>query len=81
VTVLLEDLTAEHQIILRRTKDTRPYRNGWALIMSCTCRPYMPQARPGGRRRHTPIEVRDIFPAAEALAAWRAWHDERGAAV
>jgi hypothetical protein len=80
-TTTLEDPAAEHQIILRRTADTRPYRNGLPIIMSCTCRPYLPQMRPGGRRRHEPIEARTRFPAADAIAAWRAWHVERGVVV
>lgn len=61
--------------------DPRPYRNGRVIAMSCPCGPLVPQLRNGGRRRHEPIVIVNPYaaaPAAEAIALWRAWHDERG---
>ena len=33
------------------------------------------------RRRRGVIEARTLFPAADAIAAWRAWHADRGVTV
>lgn len=89
MTVLLEDPRAEHQIRLRG-------RSG-SIIVSCTCLnawtgtwrssywPHRTWANPrgwtGARARGEVIEVRTLFPAADAIAAWRAWHEQRGVAV
>jgi hypothetical protein len=43
-----------------------------------------PWANPGWkgmRSRGTVIEARTGFPAADAIAAWRAWHADRGVIV
>ena len=69
------------QIILRNGPDPRPHHGGKALLLSCTCAPRVPRSRPGGPPAYEPIEARTLFPAAEAIAAWRAWHAERGVAV
>jgi hypothetical protein len=71
VTVLLEDPAAEHQIRLNCL--------GRDLTVSCTCTASWPGH--GGRARYEEIEIRRVFPAAEAIAAWRAWHAEKGVAV
>lgn len=53
-----------HQIRLRS--------RGHHIAVSCTC-----LCSRGGRSRQL-IEMRKVFPATDALAAWRAWHQERG---
>jgi hypothetical protein len=58
-----------HEIAMRSGSGTK------LIVVSCTC-----LAGPGGRCRDT-IEARPVFPAAEAVAAWRAWHAERGVTV
>jgi hypothetical protein len=67
---------AQHQIRLSAAPDPRAYHDGMAIIMSCTC-----TARGGNRQRREVIEARTRFPAADAIAAWRAWHAERGVVV
>jgi hypothetical protein len=53
-------------------------RHGSQVIqVSCACLA-VPRA---GRPRHTVIASRYLFPAADAIAAWRAWHAERGVIV
>jgi hypothetical protein len=47
--------------------------------VSCTCTART--GKNGGRPRYEPIEARTRFPAADAIAAWRAWHAERGVVV
>lgn len=64
-------LTIPHQIVLTTS--------GWDLVLACTCTASWPGH--GGRARYEPIETRPRFPAAEAIAAWRAWHEERGVEV
>ena len=51
------------------------YRNNSnELAVTCTCT--------GPSRRRRLIEVRaGAFPAAEAVAAWRAWHEREGIAL
>ena len=46
------------------------------IALACTCM----DSRGTGRGRPR-IAVRAVFPAAEALAAWRGWHAEQGIAV
>ena len=84
---LLEDPAAAHQIRIRR--------RGGGLAVSCTClntwtgtwtvawsgRPRPNPAWTGARTRGKVIETRAVYPAAEALAAWRGWHEEKGIAV
>ena len=74
---LLEDPAAAHQIVLRTGPDPRQFYGGSAIIVSCTCT----ATRTGGRPAYEPIEARNIFPAAEARAAWRAWHEKEGIAL
>lgn len=50
--------------------------DGNKISVSCTCLARVPWQRGRGI-----IESRTLFPAAEAIAAWRAWHAERGVAV
>ncbi len=73
--------TVPHRILLTQVPDPRPYRNGLAIAVSCPCGPVVVTSRGGGRKRHEPIEIRTLFPAAEAIADWRAWHAERGVTV
>ncbi len=66
-----------HQIRLSLLQGT--YGGGSKIALSCTC-----TARTGphgARPRREVIEARTLFPAADVLAAWRAWHAERGVAV
>lgn len=58
-----------HEIVIRRSG-----RYGHALSVSCTCL-RIPR---GGRSGHAVIAARPLFPAPEALAAWRAWHEREG---
>jgi hypothetical protein len=64
---LIEDRSLPHQIELLGG-------NGNRVSVSCTC---LRRAlwQPGARRGI--IEERRVFPAAEAAAAWRAWHEEQ----
>ena len=65
-----------HEIRLTQGPDPRPFRNGLAILISCTCLLYHGPG-PGHTRRDI-IEARTLFPAADAIAAWRAWHKARG---
>ena len=74
---VISELRPYHQVVLRLGPDPRAGRYGQAILLSCACR-----ARNSGRKRgYEPIEARTLFPAAEAIAAWRAWHAERGVTV
>ena len=76
---VLENPAAAHQIRVRLAPPAPwPGRSGQLLTVSCTC-----LAVTGRRGRHAyqVIEARDLFPAAEAIAAWRAWHAEQGVMV
>jgi hypothetical protein len=84
---LLEDPAAAHQIRIRRRSGT--------LAVSCTCLSTWTgtwdlawggsarnPAWTGARVRGEAIETRSwMFPAADALAAWRGWHEEKGIEV
>ena len=85
---MIEDPSAAHQIRIRL--------RGGSFTVSCTCLNTWDgtwtitwsggSARnPAwkGTRMHGPaIAVRSwMFPAAEALAAWRGWHEKKGIAV
>jgi hypothetical protein len=65
--VMLEDPAAPHQIV--------PFLIASQMAVSCNC---LHRPRQKG---WTPIEVRQLFPAADMDAAWRAWHQERGVIV
>lgn len=54
-----------HQAVLRNC--------GHGLAVSCTC-----LVSPGGRCRELIERRPGAFPAAEAVAAWRAWHEREG---
>jgi hypothetical protein len=77
MTPVLADLTLPHQIHMMHARST--WGGGHRIAVSCTC-----TARPGkhgGRPRYTVIAVPDLHadrPAADAIAAWRAWHTEHG---
>jgi len=67
-----------HQIVLAiAPAPAWPDRGGHRIRVSCTCLAVRRSGRPG----HETIEARTLFPAADVLAAWRAWHAERGVAV
>lgn len=60
--------TPVHQIVI--TAATEPHR----ITVWCTCQ----------RRRKPygdPIGARRRFPAADAIAAWRAWHEDQGIVI
>jgi hypothetical protein len=63
---LLEDPAAPHQLVLATV-------HGGLGVLSCTC-----LCR--GRQRVVPIGTRAAWTTAEALAAWRDWHGQQGAA-
>lgn len=73
MTPILADLTLPHQIHLMHAQS--PFGGGYQFAVSCNCTIH------GPRSRYEPIEARALFPAAEAVAAWRAWHSERGVIV
>ena len=78
MSALIADPATAHQIVLRTHLDPRPYRGSrCAIMVSCTCLVVRQPGRPAYQR----IETRMAFPAAEAVAAWRAWHAERGVIV
>jgi hypothetical protein len=79
MTAILEDPGAEHQIRLILTPPLPRVRGGHKVQVSCTCR--RTPGRYGARPRHLIIEARKVFPAADAIAVWRAWHKERGVTV
>jgi hypothetical protein len=66
-----------HRIRITTGSDPRTGRRGNALLVSCSCR----EAVRWGRPRYSPIEARTRFPAADAIAAWRAWHEQQGVIV
>lgn len=65
--VVLEDPGLPHQIVLFLVANQ--------TAVSCNC-----LARPGCKG-WVPVGARKVFPAADAVACWRAWHRERGVAV
>lgn len=77
MTPVIEDRTAAHQIaqVIDRGKI--------GVTCSCLAAP-LPTApshriRAGRRARYQAIiETRTRFPAADAQAVWRAWHETRG---
>ena len=66
-----EDATLEHQIFLTVASAADKDHQ---IAVSCNCLAPRkgPHAGQGCPREF--IEARDAFPAAEAMAAWRAWH-------
>ncbi len=80
MTIVLEDPAAAHQIRVILTPPLPwPARGGHQVQVSCTCRRI--PGRYGARPRHLMIEARTVFPAAEAIAVWRDWHERKGVAV
>jgi hypothetical protein len=75
---VFEDPALEHQIfLLVASAADRDHQ----ITVSCNCLaprkgPHSGRGRPRGF-----IEARDVFPAAEAIAAYRAWHEQRGISV
>lgn len=67
-----------HRLRLASGHDPRPHHSGTALLLSCTC---LAGAGRRGHRGYEVIETRTVFPAADAEAAWRAWHADRGVTV
>ena len=67
-----------HELRLSSGHDPRPHHAGTAFLLSCTC---LAGAGRRGRAGYQVIEARRVFPAADADAAWRAWHADRGVAV
>lgn len=68
---ILEDASLPHQIVLYIHAQGR---GGNKLGLSCTCLRWH-----GNGRGRWFIETRSgSFPAAEAIAAYRAWHADRG---
>lgn len=65
--VTLEDPALPHQIVLFLVASN--------TAVSCNCLHHP------GLRGWTPIEARHVFPAADAKAAWRAWHEQQGVTV
>jgi hypothetical protein len=63
-----EAVLAEHQVVLFLVRHH--------IGVSCTC-----MGGHGDGRGRKLIASRPLFPAAEALAAWRAWHAESGVAL
>jgi hypothetical protein len=75
MTTVLEDPAAAHQIRMAN-------RDGNQITLSCTCRGRPWRWGHGGTfLRYEEIEARTRFPAADAIAVWRAWHEERGMTV
>ena len=64
--VVAELLTGQqHRVVMRNI--------GHGLAVSCSC-----LGRAAGRSRKL-IELREgTFPAADAIAAWRTWHEREG---
>ena len=65
---LIENPDLPHQIVLARS-------DGHCAV-SCLC-----LGKPGNRRPHQIIEERSSFTAAEAVAAYRDWHEQQGVSV
>jgi hypothetical protein len=63
--VVFEDPSLEHQIVIRRNGASR-------IIVSCNCLAHT------HAKWYQAIESRGVFPARDALAAYHAWHSERG---
>jgi hypothetical protein len=63
---LMRDPSLPHQIVLN-------FVQGRFIAVSCNCR-----YAPGGGGGYIPIEARTLFPAADAMAAWRGWHARQG---
>jgi hypothetical protein len=59
-----------HQIVL--------FHVSGQLAVSCTC---LATTTSRTRPKCQPIEIRHVFLAADAVAAWRAWHAEHGVTV
>lgn len=68
---LADEVTGEHQIVL--LAGARRY-DGNKISVSCRC---LRRPRPGRWGRGI-IEARSRFPLAEALTAWRTWHEQNG---
>lgn len=65
--VTFEDRSLPHQVVILALD------GGRQLAVSCTC------LHPRGSRGGMVIESRTgAFPAGEALAAWRSWHEKEG---
>ena len=73
-----EDATLEHQIFLTVASAADKDHQ---IAVSCNCLAPRkgPHAGRGCPREF--IEARDAFPAASAVAAWRAWHAAKGVIV
>lgn len=65
---VLEDPAAPHQIVIL-------FAGHWVAV-SCTC--LNGHGRLRRNRARQVIEARDVFTIPDEVAAWRAWHQERG---
>ena len=68
--VVFEDPDLPHQIVITM-------RKSFKIMVSCNC---LRVNGHGTRGTYEPLEVRSCFPAAEALAVWRAHMEAVGAA-
>lgn len=66
---LTDTVTAEHQIELL----AGAIAHGNKISVSCVCL----RRRPWHNGRGI-IDTRSLFPLADAMAAWRAWHEQEG---
>ena len=66
-----EDATLEHQIFLSVSSAADKDHQ---ITVSCNCLAPRKGPHAGRGQPRGVIAARDAFPAAEALAAWRAWH-------
>ena len=65
-TPVLENPAAPHQIVLT-------VHASYVIVVSCTC--LIRGGRHGNGRQV--IASRQLFPAQDAIAAWRTWHADR----
>ena len=63
--VVFEDPDLPHQIVITM-------RKSFKIMVSCNC---LRVNGYGSRGTYAPLEVRSCFPAAEAIAVWRAHMD------
>lgn len=72
--VIRELNSPAHEPVLRTAPVRLDYGHRNGIGLSCLCLA-VPQR---GRPRWDWIDVRSPFPAADAIAEWRAWHERAG---